>query len=448
MGNLKGLIARKGIFHRDIKPENILFKDNTIKLADFGSCRGIHSKQPYTEYIATRWYRSPECLICDGIYTFKMDVWGAGCVLYEIISKAPLFPGSNELDQLHRIHGVLGTPSVKLLTKMLGAKGITPEYNFTPKDGTGLSSLLPNISAECLDLLSLLLIYDPDVRYTAVHLLMSRITARDALKHEYFKEYLDAAAERALKPLARDSNAVITVAAAKESQVANVMQAPDQQSILAAHHSSKAVPVGSHGPMVTLPTLPPTLIVSLPQKSAMAIHHSGQSIVIPTTQTVPTAHLTVSRTIYAQVAPLQNKKEPHSYIKRKGTKKKTRMVDPDQSDSQSAVSNAASTRSNTSLCKIKATQHDDRFPMVIAASNRVRRSKNDYAGASFAKQAAKLLSGLPQINYEEKVAVGVLPLLVDSTMKGRSKKETPKPKKTKVADVLTTGLRAATKVAG
>ncbi|KAI9204770.1 kinase-like domain-containing protein [Polychytrium aggregatum] len=110
----------KGIFHRDIKPENILIRDNAIKLADFGSCRGIHSKQPYTEYIATRWYRSPECLLCDGIYNFKMDIWGAGCVLFEIVSKVPLFPGANELDQLHRIHGVLGTPSQKVLKHMLG----------------------------------------------------------------------------------------------------------------------------------------------------------------------------------------------------------------------------------------------------------------------------------------------------------------------------------------
>jgi serine/threonine protein kinase len=103
-----------------VKPENILIKDGTVKLADFGSCRGIHSKQPYTEYIATRWYRSPECLLCDGVYNFKMDLWGAGCVLYEIITKAPLFPGSNELDQLHRIHSIMGTPSQALLKKMLG----------------------------------------------------------------------------------------------------------------------------------------------------------------------------------------------------------------------------------------------------------------------------------------------------------------------------------------
>ena len=49
-----------------------------------------------------------------------MDIWGAGCVLYEIITKAPLFPGSNELDQVHKIHNVMGTPSQKLLKKLLG----------------------------------------------------------------------------------------------------------------------------------------------------------------------------------------------------------------------------------------------------------------------------------------------------------------------------------------
>ena len=47
---------RNGVFHRDIKPENFLVLDVVLKVADFGSCRGIYSKQPYTEYISTRWY--------------------------------------------------------------------------------------------------------------------------------------------------------------------------------------------------------------------------------------------------------------------------------------------------------------------------------------------------------------------------------------------------------
>jgi renal tumor antigen len=66
---------RKNIFHRDIKPENILVTDDLVKVADLGSCKGTfnfnagrHSQQPYTEYISTRWYRAPECLMTDGYY--------------------------------------------------------------------------------------------------------------------------------------------------------------------------------------------------------------------------------------------------------------------------------------------------------------------------------------------------------------------------------------------
>ncbi|KAI9349032.1 kinase-like domain-containing protein [Obelidium mucronatum] len=168
----------KSIVLTIIMNQNILVKDFNIKIADFGSCRGIHSKQPYTEYIATRWYRPPECLLCDGIYTFKMDIWSAGCVLYEVISKQPLFPGSNELDQIHRIHNVMGTPSPKLLKQMLGSRASSPKFQFTPKEGTGIRTLLPYVSQDCVDIINALLIYNPD----------ERITAKDALKHGFFKD--------------------------------------------------------------------------------------------------------------------------------------------------------------------------------------------------------------------------------------------------------------------
>lgn len=169
----------KGIFHRDIKPENILVEDNhKLKLADFGSCRGIYSKQPYTEYISTRWYRAPECLLTDGYYGPEMDMWGVGCVFFEITSLYPLFPGSNELDQIHRIHKILGTPTPEVLEvfKRKGAAHI--DFNFPKDDGTSIAKLIPHASSAAIDLMHKMLAYDPS----------KRLNAREALRHEYFRE--------------------------------------------------------------------------------------------------------------------------------------------------------------------------------------------------------------------------------------------------------------------
>ena len=157
---------RNGIFHRDIKPENILLMEDQVKLADFGSCRGIYSKQPYTEYISTRWYRAPECLLTDGYYGYKMDLWGVGCVMFEVVSLFPLFPGNDELDQVHKIHNILGTPDETLLAKF--QKYATHmEFNFPPIEGTGIAKLIPHASPEVQDLIVKLLMYNPDNRITA-----------------------------------------------------------------------------------------------------------------------------------------------------------------------------------------------------------------------------------------------------------------------------------------
>ena len=63
-------------------------------------------------------YRAPECLLTDGFYTFKMDMWSVGCVMFEVMSLYPLFPGKSEMDQIAKIHDIIGTPSAALLAKI------------------------------------------------------------------------------------------------------------------------------------------------------------------------------------------------------------------------------------------------------------------------------------------------------------------------------------------
>eukprot|EP00347_Sterkiella_histriomuscorum_P019754 403340417 len=172
---------RNGIFHRDIKPENILIMGDTVKLADLGSCRGLYSKPPFTEYISTRWYRAPECLLTDGYYGYKMDIWGAGCVFFEILSLFPLFPGNNELDQINKIHNIMGTPSQEMLDNF--QKHATHmEFNFQPKKFVGIQKLVPHVSQDAQDVIMKMVIYNADDRFTASQL----------LKHPYFKELRDA----------------------------------------------------------------------------------------------------------------------------------------------------------------------------------------------------------------------------------------------------------------
>lgn len=102
----------------------------------------------------------------DGYYDYKMDIWGVGCVMFEITTLYPLFPGTNELDQVHRIHSIIGTPHPKVLDRFR-RHASHMEINFPPKAGTGLESLLANQSKDFVDLVKQMLIYDPDERITA-----------------------------------------------------------------------------------------------------------------------------------------------------------------------------------------------------------------------------------------------------------------------------------------
>ena len=105
------------IIHCDLKPENILLKHpdkSGIKIIDFGS--GCYESERIYTYIQSRFYRAPEIML--GIpYTCSIDMWSLACILVEIYTGYPLFPGENEQEQFLRIMEVLGLPSVSILAK-------------------------------------------------------------------------------------------------------------------------------------------------------------------------------------------------------------------------------------------------------------------------------------------------------------------------------------------
>lgn len=109
------MLCRNRIIHCDLKPENILLKQpgrSGIKVIDFGSSCYEHQRV-YT-YIQSRFYRAPE-VILGGKYGMPIDIWSFGCILAELLTGYPLFPGEDEGDQLATMMEVLGMPPQKLL---------------------------------------------------------------------------------------------------------------------------------------------------------------------------------------------------------------------------------------------------------------------------------------------------------------------------------------------
>ena len=88
------------VLHRDLKPSNLLLNANCdLKVCDFGLARSAASQEDnsgfMTEYVATRWYRAPEIMLTFKEYTKAIDVWSIGCILAEMLSGKPLFPGKD-----------------------------------------------------------------------------------------------------------------------------------------------------------------------------------------------------------------------------------------------------------------------------------------------------------------------------------------------------------------
>ena len=178
---LSGLsyIHSKHIYHRDMKPENIMINRQSleVKIGDFGSADFI-STNPRDHYVITRYYRPPEVLLNAGYYDEKVDVFGVGCILFEMMRTRPLFAGRNSEEQLEIIHKILGTPDMDTFETMKRYCRIDMELTFPVYEPSNLHSLLPRASDKCIDLLHCLIEYSP----------LKRISAEAALKHPAFTQ--------------------------------------------------------------------------------------------------------------------------------------------------------------------------------------------------------------------------------------------------------------------
>lgn len=107
------------VCHRDLKPENILVNHaGVVKICDFGSAKLLEKDSNNTPYIVSRYYRAPELILALSDYSNKIDVWAIGCILAELITLRPLFPGKTEGSQLIEQIAILGMPSEDELYEM------------------------------------------------------------------------------------------------------------------------------------------------------------------------------------------------------------------------------------------------------------------------------------------------------------------------------------------
>eukprot|EP00064_Thunnus_orientalis_P015676 superscaffoldBa00002953_g15731 len=193
---LRGLsyCHKRKILHRDLKPQNLLINDKgELKLADFGRNENKHIQhtdinkckclaraksvptKTYSNEVVTLWYRPPDVLLGSTEYSTPIDMWGVGCILYEMATGRPMFPGATVKEELHLIFRLIGTPTEETWPGISSNEEFR-SYLFPQYRPQALINHVPRLDTEGIDLLSALLLYDT----------RSRISSEASLRHPYF----------------------------------------------------------------------------------------------------------------------------------------------------------------------------------------------------------------------------------------------------------------------
>ncbi|KAL4318737.1 hypothetical protein GQ457_18G020610 [Hibiscus cannabinus] len=163
-----------GVLHRDIKGSNLLIDCNgNLKIGDFGLATFFHpdQKQPLTSRVVTLWYRPPELLLGSTNYGVAVDLWSSGCILAELFTGKPIMAGRTEVEQLHKIFKLCGSPSEDYWkrSKLPHATIFKPQHPYK----RCVPETFKDFPASALTLLEVLLAIEPECRGTASSALQS-----------------------------------------------------------------------------------------------------------------------------------------------------------------------------------------------------------------------------------------------------------------------------------
>ncbi|KAJ3353276.1 Cyclin-dependent kinase 10 [Entophlyctis luteolus] len=175
---------------RSLRHENIVRVHSVCvgnSFADFGLARKFSTPSgAMTPNVVTLWYRSPEILLGDSMYTTAADIWSAGCILAELFKNRPLLPGRTEANQLALIAGLLGSatpriwpgmarlPHVGLLASASASAAAAPGGGFSTVRSVMREA---GVEGQGVELVLAMLVYDPE----------GRVDAKTALRHPYFR---------------------------------------------------------------------------------------------------------------------------------------------------------------------------------------------------------------------------------------------------------------------